>query len=96
MRVVKVKKSGKAKRATVRLQVLDSSGKVVGSRKFRIPTGKRVRLRAAIGGAVGRYAYRIKVGKRTVRKGNFSIKTVSKTRVRGATVEKLKVGKLRR
>ncbi len=96
MRVVKVKKAGKGKKATVRLQILDASGKVIGSRKYKIAKGKRVRLRAAIGGAVGRYGYRIRVGKRTVRQGRLSIKTASKIRVNGATAEKLKVGKLRR
>ncbi|HEX8104170.1 MAG TPA: hypothetical protein VF533_16245, partial [Solirubrobacteraceae bacterium] len=65
-------------------------------RKFKVRTGKRVRLRAAIGGPVGRYGYRIRVGRRTLRKGSFTVKTVSKIRVPGATAGEVRVGRLRR
>ncbi len=96
VRTVRVPRSS-ARRRTVRLQILSAPGrKVLASRRYRVRTGHRARIRAAVGGAPALYSWRIRLGRRTLSRGVFAVKTASRVRVPGATPLKLRIGRLTR
>ena len=96
IRSARVPRSG-SKFRTLKLQIFSAKGKkVIASRRFRARTGRKVVLRAAVGGPAGKYRYRIAAGRRTLRAGAFTIKTTSKVRVAGATAKRVRIGALGR
>ena len=86
----------KARTRTVFLQVVTPKGKVVATKRFRVRSGRIARLRAAIAGPTGKYRYRIVAGRKILRSGSFTVKTISKVRVSGATGTTMRLGTLRR
>jgi hypothetical protein len=95
VRAARVPKS-RARTRTVFLQVVTAKGKVVATKRYRVRSGRLVRLRAAIAGPTGRYRYRIVAGRKILRSGSFTVKTISKIRVSGATADRLRLAALRR
>ncbi|HEV2812002.1 MAG TPA: hypothetical protein VGW10_02020 [Solirubrobacteraceae bacterium] len=94
VRAVRVPRNG-ARFQTLRLQILNRSGKRVAIGRYRVRSGRRVRLQADIGGPVGRYAYRVTAGRRVLRSGTFRIRRATRVRVPGATARNVRIARLR-
>ena len=59
---------------TLTLRIVNRAGKTVASRRFAVASGRRSTIKARLAGLAGRYSYRITAGKRTLRRGNVTLK----------------------